>query len=243
MSKLPFNIKWLALPIVFGAVFCFPISTSAQTKAWSWDPVLTVEEAWDIAQNSGEYGSEALKEYEGRYGKLTEEQRDQFLAEQDEYEKMEADEWLSDLYAQDPNLFVEPVGGLGSKLEIVVNKAKQRMNVRLNGKTVTGLENIKISTGKTGGSETPVGKFQLKGKEIVKRRINRTFTQKLKRPVYLEDAVQVQGGIFLHKASSGAQNKLGQKASAGCVRIDRSISAKVFNLAQKHRANGVVIIQ
>lgn len=239
------NFKSLILPrtlgIVLGMAVCGPMEASAQD--WTWDPIITTEDAWELNQDSGEYGSEALKEYEMRYGKLNQEQANQFLVEQEEFENEQSEKWLSELYAQDPLLLVEPIGSEGGRLEIVVNKARQRMSVKLNGKSVSGLSNIKISTGKPGGSETPVGKFILKGKEIVKRRINRTFTKKLKRPVYLEDAVQVIGGIFLHKASSGAQNKLGQKASAGCVRIDRNQSAKVFNLAQKHRANAVVIIQ
>jgi hypothetical protein len=218
----------------------FVLGTSAFAFP-SVDPLIGAEEAQDLAQTNGNWGSAALEEYEKQYGQLSDEQREQFLNEERIYEQRQDQEFWEQFKVENPDWNVTPIATGKERLKILVNVAKQRLTVMLNGKKVKGLESVKISTGK--GNSTPKGTFKLNG-EVTKRRINRTFTKKLGRKVYLEDAIQVRGGIFLHKASVPAQkNTLGRKASHGCIRMDRNKSAKIFTLAKKYKGSAVTVIK
>ncbi|MAV90329.1 MAG: hypothetical protein CL676_02845 [Bdellovibrionaceae bacterium] len=219
----------------------FLAGSFASASSLNVDPVMSDEEAIALHQDLGDYGSQALQEYENRYGKLNDAQRAQFLKEEAELQSQILDQEMSEIRADNPTMDVIPASSK-ARLELRVSKSKQRLSLYLDGKPVNGLTDIKISTGKS-SRMTPNGKFSLKGKEIVKKRINRTFTRKLGRKIYLEDAIQIQGGVFFHKASTAAQkNTLGKPASHGCVRMDRNKSSKVFSMAKKYKGSAVVII-
>jgi|GEM_PF-2075238 hypothetical protein len=215
---------------------------SAFASMSSVDPQIDQEEAMELYNSTGDWGSAALQEYESRYGTLSEEQRQEFLQEEDLYQQRQEERYWEEFKIENPTWDITPIASGKARLKILVNVAKQRLSVMLDGKAVSGLQNIKVSTGK--GNSTPKGTFSLARNEITKKRINRTFTKQLGHKVYLEDAIQVKGGIFLHKASTAAQkNTLGRKASHGCVRMDRNKSAKIFTLAKKYRSSAVAVIK
>jgi len=218
------------------------VGSLATASAVSEDPMISEQEALELTQSEG---SDALRAYEEKYGTLNDEQRAQFLAEQEDYEQALEEDFLAGIAAQFPASNVELASSSKSgkiRLKLKVSVSKQRMTVYLDGKPVNGLSNIKISTGKKGHS-TKRGTYSLKGKEVVKKRVNRTFTKRLGRKVYLEDAIHVYGGVFFHKASTAAQkNTLGKAASHGCIRMDRNLSGKIFSLAKKYRDQAQAII-
>ncbi|NCN41680.1 L,D-transpeptidase [bacterium] len=211
------------------------VGSLATASTVSEDPMISEQEALELTESEG---SDALRAYEEKYGALTEEQKDQFLAEQEQYERSLEEDFLSGIEAQFPTSNVDLISSNKSgkiRLKLKVSVSKQRMTVYLDGKPVSGLSNIKISTGKKGHS-TKRGTYSLRGKEVVKKRINRTFTKRLGRKVYLEDAVHIYGGVFFHKASTAAQkNTLGKAATHGCVRVDRNVSGKFFSIVKKYR--------
>lgn len=207
------------------------------------DPEIGEDEAIEMIHDNGESGYWELEIYERTYGKLNESQRDQFIWELKSRRSAEYNDWIWEQRSQEPLLMWKTAGiSVVDVLKIIVSKATQTMQVLLNGVAIPGLAKIKVSTGKK-GSPTPSGVYDLKKKEIVKRRLNQTFTKKLGRKVWLEDAIQISGGIFFHKASTGAQNHLGSPRSAGCVRVDRDVSAKFFETVRRYAHSTTIVIQ
>lgn len=139
-------------------------------------------------------------------------------------------QWAWGLADQQPDLFTEDVGD--AHVIIDVNKSTQRGKIIIGGKEV---ENFKLSTGKYGRkTETPSGTFRPGARKV--NWLSNFASRQYKRPIYLKHAVQIKGGSFMHAASSGAMNYLGQRRSSGCVRVPPHIAAKVYNLINSTKA-------
>lgn len=149
------------------------------------------------------------------------------LFEEDEAQsELEVAQWLMELGQERPDLFTQDVGE--AKVVIDVNKSTQRGKIIIGGKEV---ESFKLSTGKA-STPTPSGTFRPGQKKV--NWLSNYATRIYKRPIYLKHAVQIKGGSFMHAASSGAMNFLGQRRSAGCVRVPPRIAQKVYGLAANY---------
>lgn len=125
---------------------------------------------------------------------------------------------------------------LKGRVVIRIDQTRQRLSVRVGGKTVAGLESVRVSTGLPGkATRTPDGIYSPRAMAV--RRPSYYATRLLKRPVYLTHAIQIVDGIFMHDASRGAMGYLGRKRSHGCVRVDRKQMPKIFHLVKQHRAD------
>lgn len=119
---------------------------------------------------------------------------------------------------------------------IRIDQTRQRLSVRVGGRTVPGLESVRVSTGLPGRTtRTPDGIYS--PRTVVLRRPSYYATRLLKRPVYLTHAIQIVDGIFMHDASDGAMRYLGRKRSHGCIRVDRKQMPRIFHLVKQHRAD------
>lgn len=107
------------------------------------------------------------------------------------------------------------------KVNIAVNKTKQRMNVCVNGEVVH--RDWKVSTGRK-GHETRSGIFT--PFEMSVNYFSKFFQ------VILPYGIKFDGGNLIHAASTGGVFWLGQKRSAGCVRVHPANAKKVYKLVQ-----------
>lgn len=155
----------------------------------------------------------------------------------------ELDQLIEELAATDPDIFNEtlsPQAAPALVVEICKACRPQSLKVSLNGKTI--LSGVKISTGKPGLGSTPSGTFR-PGEMKVRRKSN-FASRKARRPIYLEYAIQVNGGIFMHAASRAAQaNTLGKPASHGCIRVDRRHIAQIYSLIGRYKKSCVIKIR
>lgn len=124
-----------------------------------------------------------------------------------------------------------------AKLVVEVDKSNQTGKVWFNGQLL--IKAFKLSTGQR-GMETPVGTFK-PGARAVNWRSN-FASRKYGRSIFLKWAVQISGGSFMHAASSGAMNWMGQKRSAGCVRVPPGVAAKVFRLVGQNSGRAVFYV-
>jgi lipoprotein-anchoring transpeptidase ErfK/SrfK len=123
-----------------------------------------------------------------------------------------------------------------SPVIIRIDQTRQRLSVHVRGKTVAGLESVRVSTGLPGkATQTPDGIYSPRAMAV--RRQSYYATRLLKRPVYLTHAIQIVDGIFMHDASPGAMGYLGRKRSHGCVRVDRKQMPRIFQLVKQYRAD------
>lgn len=149
------------------------------------------------------------------------------LVKEDEGQsELDVAEWLSSLGNERPDLFTQDVGD--EKVVVDVNKSTQRGKIIIGGKEV---ETFKLSTGKA-GTPTRSGTFHPGAKKV--NWLSGYASKKYKRPIYLKHAVQIDGGNFMHAASTGAMSWLGQRRSAGCVRVPPRIAKKVYGLAENY---------
>ncbi len=166
-----------------------------------------------------------------------------------EQEAAYADQAVEQLVQQYPEFDVEQNFALGVEeakasrdcggaiLKVIVNKFSQRLRVLLNGKTLH--DDVKVSTG-MGGMGTPSGHFCPRNFE--RTHLDHAFSKRGHK-VYLYNAVQLIGGIFMHNASSAGVRWLGHKHSHGCVRVDPKVQPVVFSLMQKFKGRVQVIIE
>lgn len=148
------------------------------------------------------------------------------VLEDEDQSALDVAEWLSSLGSERPDLFTQDIGE--EKVVVDVNKSTQRGRILIGGKVI---ESFKLSTGKP-GTPTRSGVFRPGAKKV--NWLSGYATRKYKRPIYLKHAVQIDGGNFMHAASTGAMAWLGKRRSAGCVRVPPRIAKKVYGLAENY---------
>lgn len=147
---------------------------------------------------------------------------------------LDFEKWVWGVASERPDLFIDTVAATDrAKVVIEVNKSTQRGRIWYNGKVLVG--SFKLSTGLTG--VTPSGAFKPGARKV--NWLSQYASRKYGRPIYLKHAVQIKGGSFMHAASSGAMNYLGQRRSGGCVRVPPQIAAKVYHLVEKNPGQAV----
>jgi len=123
-----------------------------------------------------------------------------------------------------------------ARVIIQIDQTDQRLSVQVGGETVPGLASVLVSTGQPGkATRTPDGIYSPRALAV--RRPSYFASRLLKRPVYLTHAIQIVDGIFMHDASHGAMEHLGQKRSYGCIRVDPRQMPTIFRLVKQHRAD------
>ncbi len=148
------------------------------------------------------------------------------------------------IYEYNPQLMHLDVSS-GWSLILVVNRHPnaQTLQVFENGTLLytwsvsTGLEAMKAKkSGAKKLAHTPLGRFQ-------PFRMHKTYTS-LTWEESMPNAIFFNGGVAFHAAATPqAQRRIGQRASAGCVRLMPVHSQLLFDLVKSHFSSTLVVIE
>ena len=116
-----------------------------------------------------------------------------------------------------------------SKIVITINKATQRMTVRIDG---VQRYVFRVSTGKRGHA-TPGGTFR----PLVLKKMH--YSRKYNMAKMPNSIFFTSRGHAIH--GTGAVSRLGRPASHGCVRLAPGNAAKLYELVKRHGQSSVTI--
>jgi hypothetical protein len=103
---------------------------------------------------------------------------------------------------------------------VIVSKAEQRLYAYYNGQAIEGVNDTPVSTARP-GKNTPTGTFSI-GELAGPNRVSTLY-----KGAALYYAMQLNGNIFIHGTSENNYAKLGERASAGCIRTTFSVAEKL----------------
>lgn len=118
---------------------------------------------------------------------------------------------------------------------VIVDKSKQRLYAYYNGRPVAGVHDQPVSTARQ-GKVTPVGIFSINEIAGVNRRSG------LYNGAYMGYAMQIHGHYFIHATSKDQYHKLGNRASAGCIRMYLEAAEKLNTLMRQVGRDGIRVV-
>lgn len=103
---------------------------------------------------------------------------------------------------------------------VIVSKTEQRLYAYYHGEVIDGVNSTPVSTARSGKS-TPTGTFSI-GELAGPNRVSTLY-----KGAALYYAMQLAGNIFIHATSEDNYAKLGERASAGCIRTTFAVAEKL----------------